>query len=237
MLLVGCMRILSSHLCFCLRVFVGTRCSHSYLSMPFFVSSQVRGIDLPLSCLQPLEPPSFSSCQSATVSLFQLSLLCLYGVAIVFLPPSVPVLRRLPPLSSLSLSLSVLSRFRLYLASVFISLPSPSPIFVYGSFLLLLVMLVLGLVWSHGLFWSHGLSSGRSELDREKRPPVMNLGQGPVVYKSSPISRRSSLAVIKPVNGLFLPKSIAPAQPVAFFSVSVLFGRVHDRMTAKRATP
>src|SRR5271170_1660163 len=119
MLLVGCMRILSSHLCFCLRVFVGTRCSHSYLSMPFFVSSQVRGIDLPLSCLQPLEPPSFSSCQSATVSLFQLSLLCLYGVAIVFLPPSVPVLRCLPPLSSLSLSM--LSRFRLYLASVSIS--------------------------------------------------------------------------------------------------------------------
>src|SRR5271169_2611864 len=124
-----------------------------------------------------------------------------------------------------------------YLASVFISLPSPSPIFVYGSFLLLLVMLVLGLVWSHGLFWSHGLSSGRSELDREKRPPVMNLGQGPVVYKSSPISRRSSLAVIKPVNGFFFHKSIAPAQPMAFFPVSILLGRVHDRMTAKRATP
>src|SRR5271156_5889094 len=121
MLLVGCMCILSSHLCFCLRVFVGTRCSHSYLSMPFFVSSQVRGINLPLSYLQPLEPPSFSSCQSATVSLFQLSLLCLYGVDIVFLPPSVPVLRRLPPLSSLSFLLSVLSRFRPYLASVSVS--------------------------------------------------------------------------------------------------------------------
>src|SRR5271154_1251058 len=38
MLLVGCMRILSSHLYICLRVFVGTRCSHSYLCLPLFIS-------------------------------------------------------------------------------------------------------------------------------------------------------------------------------------------------------
>src|SRR5271169_2587715 len=121
MLLVGCMRILSSHLYICLRVFVGTRCSHSYLCLPLFISQPSSMYRSPSVVFAASRAPivlvlSVGHC--LPVSAFSImSLRCRHCL------PSTecPRLSTSSSLSSLSLSLSVLSRFRLYLASVSVS--------------------------------------------------------------------------------------------------------------------
>src|SRR5271170_6289196 len=103
MLLVGCMRILSSHLYICLRVFVGTRCSHSYLCLPLFISqpsSMFRSPSVVFATFQAPIAPVLSICHRPPVSAFAIvSPRCRHC-----LPPSVPAPRRLSPSIEIRLS-------------------------------------------------------------------------------------------------------------------------------------
>jgi len=79
MLLVGCMRILSSHLYICLRVFVGTRCSHSYLCLPLFISqpsSMYRSPSIVFAASRAPIVPVLSIGHRLPVSAFSMSLRC-----------------------------------------------------------------------------------------------------------------------------------------------------------------